>query len=291
MNQWKSWIRGLARPVKPRAERRSRSGFVAWQTNDPASKPSIIRDFSSAGLYLLTKERWPVGDLISLTIELEGLPQSSTDEQIAVQARVARHGEDGVGLSFVLPDGLDRDLWNVLVKNAALLSDPKDISFNLRLLRTALVLYRLCQKEAHEPLQLFGGELDEPRSRVAMQIVFGAEMLLASEPDADKMRAHPQIVTSILKYGSWAHDDLTRQLWMGLLATSCHVDASDESSHAFVDLLVNVTPTQGLILVTACRRAIELRSETGDRPAARLIYTPEEMTRLTGLYDPIKIGV
>lgn len=293
VNQWKSWIRELARPVKPRAERRIPSGFIAWQTNNPVAKPSTVRDMSSAGLFLLTEERWPIDELIPLTIEVESLLENNAEERIRIQARVARHDEDGIGLSFVLPDGLDPDLWEVLIRNAALLADPKDLSFNLRLLRTALFLYRLCHAEASETLQLFGGELDEARSRsrIAMLIVFGAEELLASEPDADKMRAHPQIVASILKYGSWAQDDLTRQLWTGLLATSCHVNAIDKSSRVFIDLLVNVTPVQGLILVNACKKALELMTETGDLPAARIIFTPEEMIRLTGIYDPIMNGV
>jgi len=291
VNQWKSWIRRLGHPEKPRPERRTPSGFLAWQTNNPDSKPSTIRDISSTGLYLLTEERWPVDELIPLTIELEGLPDDIAEQRIRVQARVARHGEDGIGLAFVLPAGLDAELWEVLVGNAVVLTDPKALSYTLRLLRTTLFLYQLCHEEAHAALQLFGGELDEPRTEIAIQIALGAEKLLVSEPGADKMRAHPQIVSSILKYGSWAHDDLTTQLWIGLLATSCHVDASDESSHAFVDLLVNVTPTQGLILVTACKKALERRPETGDLPSARVIYTPEEMIRLTGIYDPTRIAV
>jgi hypothetical protein len=291
VNQWKSWIRRLGHPEKPRPERRIPSGFLAWQTNNPAPKPSTIKDISSAGLYLLTNERWPVDELIPLTIELEGLPENSAEERIQVQARVARHDEDGIGLAFVLPSGLDADLWEVLVGNAVVLTDPKALLYTLRLLRTTLFLYRLCREEASQALQLLGGELDEPRTEIAMEIALGAERLLASEPGADNMRAHPQIVASILKYGSWAHDDLTTQLWIGLLATSCHVDAIDESSHAFVDLLVNVTPAQGLILVTACKKALERRPETGHLPSARVIYTPQEMIRLTGIYDPTRIAV
>jgi len=291
VNQWKSWIRRLGHPEKPRAERRTRSGFIAWHTNNPASYPSVVKDLSSTGLYLLTEERWPIDELIPLTIELEGLPKNPAEDRIRVQARVARHGEDGIGLEFVLPVGLDAELWKVLVGNAITLTDPKALSYTLRLLRTTLFLYRLCHEEAHTPLQLLGGELDEARTRIAMEIVFGAEKLLASEPGADKMRAHPQIVASILKFGSWAQDDLTRQLWIGLFVTSCYVNDVDESSHAFVDLLVNITPTQGLILVTACKKAMELMTETGDLSSARIIYTPQEMIRLTGIYDPMKIGV
>jgi hypothetical protein len=291
VTQWKSWIRRLGHPEKPRAERRTPLGLTAWQTNSPASKPSTVKNISSTGLYLLTKERWPVDDLIPLTIELEILPENRAEDRIPVQAQVVRHDEDGIGLSFVLPAGLDPDLWEVLVDNATTLTDPNALVYTLKLLRTSLFLCRLCHEEANHALQLLGGELDKPRTEIAMEIALGAEKLLASEPDAAKMRAHPQIVVNILQYGSWAQDDLTRQLWIGLFVTSCHMNAIDKSSHDIVDLLVSVTPVQGLILVTACKRLMERRPETGNVPSARVIYTTQEMSRLTGIYDPIRLGV
>jgi hypothetical protein len=295
VNQWKNWIQRLGHPEKPRAERRIPSGLIAWQSNNPTAHPSAIKNISSTGLYLLTEERWPVDQLIPLTIELKGLPQTRApenraDDRIPVQARVARHGEDGVGLAFVLPVGLDRDLWEVLIRNAVVLTDAGALSRTFRLIRTTLFLYRLCHEEAHAALQLLGGELVEPRPTIAMEIAFGAENLLASEPDADKMRAHPQIVTDILRYGSSAQDDLTRQLWIGLFATSCHVITIDESNRVFVDRLMSIRTTQSLILVTACKKALERKLETGDAPAARIIYTKQEMTRLTGISDPIRLG-
>jgi hypothetical protein len=291
VSQLKSWIRRLGHPEKPRAERRTPLGLAAWQTNNLASKPSAVRDISPSGLYVLTDERWPVDELVSLTVELESFPEDLVEDWIPVQARVVRHGEDGIGLAFVLPVGLDPDLWAVLVDNAVVLTDPKVLLYTFRLLRTSLFLCRICQEEANQALQLLGGELDKSRTEIAMEIALGAEKLLASEPDADKMRAHLKTVVDILHFGSWALDDLTRQLWMGLFATSCYVDAVDESTHDFIDLLVNVTPAQGLILVIACQKAKELALEVGDRPSARVIYTPEEIIRLTGIYDPMKIGV
>jgi len=275
----------------PRAERRTPLGLTASQTGNPASQPSTIKDISSTGLFLLTQERWPVDELIPLTIELEALPDSRAENRIPVQARVARHDEDGVGLAFVLPAGLDRDLWDVLIDNAVILTDPTALLYTLRLLRTALFLCRLCHEQAHEALQLFGGELDKPRTEIATEIALGAEKLLASEPGADTMRAQPQILANILQYGSWAQDDLTRQLWTGLFVTSCHVNAADESSHDIVDLLVSVTPVQGLILITACKKVMETSKAIGDLPLPRIIYPTQEMARLTGIYDPIRLGV
>jgi hypothetical protein len=297
VNQWKSWIQKLGHPEKARAERRIPSGLIAWQTNTPAPHPSIIRNISSTGLYLLTEERWPVDELVPLTIEMKDLPENRAEDRIPIQARVARHGEDGIGLAFVLPAGLDRDLWEVLVRNAVVLTDPKDLSHTLRLIRTALFLYRLCHEEAHAALQLIGSELVEPRPTIAMQIAFATEKLLASEPDADKMRAHSQIVADILKYGSSAEDDLTRQLWINLFVGSCQVNNIDESNRPFVDLLVSVRPIQGLILLAAFKKATERRPKPGDVSLApgdssspRIIYSKQEMIRLTGINNPVRLG-
>jgi hypothetical protein len=297
MTPWKSWIQNLGHPEKPRAQRRIPSGFVARQTGNQASQPSIIKNISSSGLYLLTEERWPVDELIPLTIELQDLPENRADERIQIQVRVARHGEDGMGLAFILPDGLDRELWEVLIRNAVLLTEPKDISYTLRLIRTALFLYRLCHEGAHTALQVIGTELVEPRPTIAMQIAFETEKLLASEPDADKMRAHPQIVADILKYGSSAEDDLVKQLWINIFVASCQANNIDESNRAIVDVLVSVRPMHALILLAACKKVkdretkpADVSSPAGDAPAPRIIYTKEEITRLTGISNPVRLG-
>jgi hypothetical protein len=282
-NKWKTWIHKLAYPEKPRAERRTPSGFVARRRDSPASKPATIRDISSTGLHLLTEERWPLGELIPLTVEVERFSEDPSEPQITVQALVVRHAEEGLGLSFVLPEGLDPDLWDVLLRNAVFLTEPKDIVHTLRLLRTILFLCRLCHDGANESILLLGEELDESRTENAMEIAESAEKLLASEPD-HRIRAHPHIVSSILSHGSWA-GELTRQLWAGLLATSCTAEGTDQSNNAFIDLLINVTHTQTRIFVAGCIKALQLMPGNEFPPSPRIILTPEQMIRLTNMYD------
>src|SRR5208337_2655492 len=146
---------------------------------------------------LLRPERWPVGELVPLTVEVERLSEDPSEPQVTVQALVARHTEDGLGLSFVLPEGLNPKLWDFLLSNAVVLTNPKDISYSLRLLRTILFLCRLCHEGADESIQLLAEELDQSRTENAMEIVEIAEKLLASEPDHG-LRAHPHVVLSIL---------------------------------------------------------------------------------------------
>ena len=81
------------------------------------------------------------------------------------------------------------------------------------------------------------------------------------------MRAHPKLVANILREGSWAPDELTRQLWTGLLASSCSIDAPDDSNQVFVNLLIHVTPVQARILSHACERALGSAPGAGNSPS------------------------
>ena len=65
---------------------------------------------------------------------------------------------------------------------------------------------------------------------------------------------------------------------------------SGDSNRQFVDLLVNVTPTQALIFVLACNKAMAVMSETEDRPSTRILFTPEEMKQLTGKTDLTRVA-
>jgi hypothetical protein len=289
LNQWKTWVKRLGYLEKPRAERRIPSGFSATRRYNSAAKPATIRDISSTGLHILTEDRWTPGELVPLTVQVERSWEDPSEPKIEVQARVVRHADDGIGLSFVLPEGLDPNLWDVLLRNAVVLRDPNEILRTLRVLRTTLFLCRLCHAEAHDAILLLGGELDHPRTEKAMEIALGAEMLLALEPNAERMRAHPPLVTSILKHGSWA-DDFTKHLWAGLLATSCTLDGMDESNIPFAELLVNVTHAQSRIFVAACIKALELNGGTESPPATRIILTPKQMIRLTAMYDLTRIA-
>jgi PilZ domain len=284
LNQWSTWIKKLGYAEKPRAERRIPSGFAARLRNKSASKPATIRDISSTGLHILTEERWTVGELIPLIVQVERVSADPSEPRIEVDARVVRHCDDGIALSFVLPPGLDPNLWDVLLRNAVLLTQTHEILHTVRMLQTILFLCRLCQAQAHDAILLFGGELDHPRTEKAMWIAHRAEKLLASQPHPERMRAHPRLVASILKHGSWT-DDFTEHLWAGLLASSCKVEGADESNSVFVDLLINFTFHQSRIFVAGSIQALELMSGTEKVPSTRIVLTPEQMIRLTGMYD------
>jgi len=285
MNDLKRGLQQLSKPMQPRAERRTASSLAARLGSDSASTPAGIKDISASGIYMFTGKRLPTGELITLTLEEKGASENSSEHKFSVDARVARQGKDGIGLSFVLPPGLDSDLWGVLVRNIVVLTNRDQIAHMFRTLRTFLFVCRLCQSGAEEALALLGGELDSNRTATVVNMALATENLLASEADADRMRAHPKLVANILREGSWAPDDLTKQLWTGLLISSCSVNAPDDSNQIFVNLLIHVTPIQARILCHACERAKGSAPGAGNSPSDSVVLNPEEMIALTGVYD------
>jgi len=67
-----------------------------------------VRDISASGFYLLTKQRWYPGTLVTLALQREDMVDSDPDRCITVNARVVRSGTDGVGFVFITPDQSSR---------------------------------------------------------------------------------------------------------------------------------------------------------------------------------------
>jgi hypothetical protein len=287
-----SWLSDLKRTVQkfgameqPRAERRTAPGLAASYGLDPTFTHARIKNISATGIYLVTEKRLRTGEMITLTLEEEGEPENSSELQISVHARVARQGEDGIGLSFVLPPGMDTNLWGVLVRNIVVLTDQAQIAQTFRTLRTILFLCRICQSGAEEAILLLGGQLDSDHIETLLKIAVAAENQLASEPDASRMRAHPKLVANILKEGSWSLSEAIMQLWTGLLVSSCTVDAPDDSNQVFVNLLIHMTPNQAKIFIHGCERALASEPGGENSPSASIVISTEEMVVLTGEHN------
>jgi hypothetical protein len=287
-----SWLKDIKRGLqrfgeqeKPRAERRPAPGLAARYGIKRATDPAGIKDISSSGIYLFTEKRLRTGELATLVLREENEPEQSDDLQVSVHARVAREGEDGIGLSFVMPPGMNTDLWGVLVRNIVLLTDHDQVADMFHTLRTILFLCRICQAEAEEAIHLLGGQFDAERTATVVKIALAAEQQLAAEPDHESMRANPELVAKILRDGSWAPDELNVQFWTGLLVSSCSTGSPDDSNRVLAELLVQFTATQARIFKLACERTLE-RVQGSSRPVSSpVVLTPKEMVELTGVHD------
>lgn len=272
-----------------RAIRRPSPELMAFYAEKGARQGLNVGNISSTGVYLLTDERWPPGELIPLTLQKKGLPEDSSGRRILVQAGPARWGKDGIGLNFVFPTGVDLRLWeNPLRKDAG----ETEAEYILREFRTARALgfiRRICSPVTEEVGRLLQTELSSYRAASAVEIVLKAEALLSDHPDADKLLAHPEIVVRIIELGSWADVDLLQSFWAGLLAGSCSSDGRDRSNTAFVDLLSVLTLVHVRILCGACARATKVVSEFGVVSIYPIYCSADEICRIAGTNDFSKI--
>jgi Flp pilus assembly protein TadG len=100
----KTFFREFLSRDRRRNDRQRIPQLVAFYWDGDAPMAHGVRDISPSGLYLLTEGRWYPGTLVMLTLQKNGEILAGSQQSIAVEAKVIRSGDDGVGLAFVLPE-------------------------------------------------------------------------------------------------------------------------------------------------------------------------------------------
>lgn len=108
MKPGKFWFQRLFSHDRRSAERMIRPRLVAYYWDGAAPQAHEIRDISLTGMYLFTPERWRPGTLVTMTLQrTDTSPYARFKRSIAVQAKVIRWGEDGVGFKLFFPEDED----------------------------------------------------------------------------------------------------------------------------------------------------------------------------------------
>src|ERR1017187_4610153 len=294
MKPFNRWFRKEELTVPRRSERRPAPGLSAYHsagpaTNGPIPKQHEIGNISSTGLYLLTDERWPPGTVVSLTLQRTGPPEESSERRITLPAKAVRWGNDGVGLSFLLPTELDRQLWESLLDCSPETVEPDDVVREFRLAEAIAFVTRICPGAAERVRSLLFGGISNIRALSAVEIALKAEEMLAALPDTGGIRAMPRLVVRILEDGSWATDEWVQHMWSGLLATSCTNDGNDESTQPLIEVLSQLAATHVHVLAAGCNKAEKVASENGSVSSLPLVCTREEIVKTTGWHDLARI--
>jgi len=267
-----------------RAERRPVPGLEAihWTGSSPGL--DIVRNISATGMYLVTRERWPQGEVNPVRLVYPELTDDSPDRQVTLQTKAVRWGEDGMGLTFILPECMDLWLW----KSDGLI-EPEDILSEFRTARSLSFLRRICPSATQELKLLFREGLSNIRIANAIGITHRAEAMLAAERDFDRLRAPQNVVMRVVQEGSWADDGITQQLWAGILATACTLMGDDESNLPYIDLLAELAAIDGRLFTTACTKSQKVFANSGAVSAQPVICTAQELIDIAGAHDLMKI--
>jgi hypothetical protein len=97
----KNWLKSRFQHDPRRVSRHKAPALVAYFWDGGLPVAHNVRNFSSAGFYLLCDERWSIGTLIMMTLQRTGAIADQPNCSVIVMSKVIRHGEDGVGFSFV----------------------------------------------------------------------------------------------------------------------------------------------------------------------------------------------
>jgi len=103
MNPVINFFRKLSSYDHRQSERRQTPMLVAYYWDGATPMAHEVRNISSAGFFLLTKERWHLGTIVTMTLQrTDTAPaDSETQHHIAVLSKVVRMDEDGVGFAFI----------------------------------------------------------------------------------------------------------------------------------------------------------------------------------------------
>jgi len=122
VTNWFSFRR-LSSTEHRKAQRMKAPLLVAFYWDGAAPTSHAIQDISSTGLYLVTKERWLPGTMVTMTLQRTdtALGGAGTEPHIPVLSKVVRLDKDGVGFTFVPLDAHPGDLKSKPVDKKTLL--------------------------------------------------------------------------------------------------------------------------------------------------------------------------
>ncbi|MGA8673143.1 MAG: hypothetical protein WB679_24935 [Terracidiphilus sp.] len=271
------------------AERRPSPGLVAYELSGNTTQMHEVDNISSTGIYLRTSGRWEPGARVSLTLQRNGPPEENPQQRIAFEAGAVRAGDDGVGLTFVLPEGMDLRLWESPERTGIYEAEPDSVVRELRMARALAFLRRICPPAGEEIKEMLHKSLSSVRVANAVEISFKAERLLVNQPNAYSMVAHPDLMVRILEHGTWVDMEWIQELWAGLLASSCTFEGQDESNLVFINLLSRMAPLPTQILTAACAKATQAIAESASVSPYLLAFSAEEMAKITRSNNLAKI--
>ena len=283
MTKRKNWLESFLEPDVTRAERRTVEQFAAYRWNGTDLVQEAVRDVSPSGVYVLTKDRWQPGTLVTLTLQREGPLEMNSDRRVDVRAKVARCGKDGVGLAFVFSkDDPEARQWESLRESLIGEAKPEDMLSLVRMSEAVSFLGQICPGGCEEIGQLLRGRLSNHKVRNAIEILLKAQNQLAVESAPERLRVEPGLVVRILEAGSSTDENWLRHFWGGLLATSCSGDGIGELSGVLVELFSQLTTFPVRILVVVCTRATKVEADSGLIFAKPLACNVQELTQTTG---------
>lgn len=277
------WLEKILAPEADRAERRFVDQFAAYRWNGKTVTQDAVRDISSTGLYLLTRERWEPGTILTLTLQREGSLELDPARRITTQAKVVRCEADGVGLTFLWSkDDPESRRWDSLLESLIEQTKPRDMQSLVQMVEAFAFLGRICSEGAEEIGEWVRTRASSHKVLNAVSIALKAENLLGQGLANAQARVNPEVAVRILEVGSGTDEEWLHGFWAGMLITAISPDGRDMTNLDFVELLSQLTSIPIRIFTVVCTRAPKVISESGVVVAKPLACKMEELIATVG---------
>ena len=288
MGSPRGWYR-LPFVYRQRAERRESPALAAihWEGSTP--RQSHVANISSSGAYLLTRERWKVGEIVSLTLQRSGPLETARPRHFTVQVKAIRSDRGGVGVAFQTPRGADLRLWQSAIKAEAPQTEPEDVVREFRVAAAIAFVDRIAPAATDQIKLLMRRGLSNFRLESAIEIALHADELLALERDGARLQADPAVVLRILQDGSWAETDWIQHYWAGILAASCASAESVQPPIKFISLLSQMTTIQARIFAGSCQLAAKSVDLDGCVSVRPLTCSSAKLVQIADTHDRVHI--
>lgn len=285
MSSPRSWFR-LPFVYRSRAERRESPALVAVHWDGPTPRQNPVANLSSSGAYLLTREHWNPGEIVSLTLQRKGMLENASRGRFTVQARTVRRDKNGVAVTYLLPKETELNLWQPTIKADAPQTEPEDVVREFRTAAAIAFVRRLAPQATDRVTWLLRRGLSSHRLESALEIALHAQELLAMTPGGARLEAHPDLVLRTLEEGSWAEIDWIQHYWSGLLTSYCHASQhTGEPDFELTEILSQLTTIQARIFASACDTALKQIDPYGNVTADSLTRSADELARIAGVHD------
>jgi hypothetical protein len=274
-------------PEADRAQRKLVNQFAAYRWDGAALAQDAVRDISSSGLYLVTRERWQTGTILTLTLQREGAFDLDPARRITTQAKVVRSGPDGVGLSFLWSkDDPKSRQWETLVECLIEQTRPGDMQSLVRMAEAFAFLGRICPDGVEEIGEWVRTRASSHKVLCAVTIALKAKDLLARgsrvQPNAS---VNPLPAVRVLEVGSGTHEEWLQGFWAGLLISSISPNGT-EANLEFIDLFSQLTSIPIRIFTVICTKAEKFALQSGSVGAMPLVCDTEELATTVGARGP-----
>jgi len=144
------------------------------------------------------------------------------------------------------------------------------------------IVAKLCYQVADEVGESLGEKTSRWRQENALSILEGADEKVSS---IENKQVHPRIMHRVIEDGSWCDDETVREMWSGLLASSCTETGKDDSNLLFINTLNQLSTIEVKILKYVCDNSKKYRTTAGWIGAYRLELDVDFIVGITGVED------